>query len=222
MEEINESWILIRGDHASRFPELFKMFEGYFPTGRVFTANNREKAYSFTGYEDRDKDGTWEIVQKTVFVLGPWTVIDDPELILFDDLEGLQKVSTFIGGPVVAFQCLPRSSKFGFRYVTSNQNRSIVHWSGKITENEGNPIAEERGLNLDQMNQTECTKLLMGLLIDYEFVNHVKEFKVYELDESGVMEEDEASEETSTTQKKTNTEEMYKSPEVKDPWWKFW
>lgn len=223
---VNESLVFIHGDHRNRFPDLFLKFYSYWPTGRVFRAGSRAEANSFVGYEDRDRDGSMEIVQKPVFIMNGWTVIDDPELILMDDIDGLEAISTLLECRVLAIQSLDRSSKHGFRCVHKSKLRTLVSYRGKITVNEGEPLAEESRTNPDRFTEEDLWQLLLKFHIDYQTVSEVKEFQVYELEESEVGElplkkDSEAAKQQFQSKAKLR-EEDFKSPEVKAPWWKVW
>ena len=224
---VNESLVFIHGDHRNRFPDLFLKFRGYWPTGRVFRAASRAEADSFVGYEDRDQDGSMEIVQKPVFVLNGWTVIDDPELILMDDVEGLEAISTLLKSLVLAVQSLDHAKKYAFRCAHKSKLRTLISYHGKITVNEGEPLTEESRTNPDRFTEEDLWQLLRAFHIDYQTVSEVKEFQVYELEESEVGElplhvETEAPPKEQFQSKAKLREEDFKSPEVKSPWWKFW
>lgn len=219
--------MFIQGDHRKLFPDLFLKFYSYWPTGRVFRAGSRAEANSHVGYEDRDQDGSMEIVQKAVFLLNGWTVIDDPELILMDDVKGLEAVSTLLKSRVLAIQSLDHSNKYGFRCAHKARLRTLISYRGRITVNEGEPLAEESRTNPDRFTEEDLWQLLFKFHIDYQTVSEVKEFQVYELEESEagelpLNEESEAPPKEQLQPKARLREEDFKSPEVKSPWWKFW
>jgi len=127
-------FILIRGDHASKFESLMRTF------GLDYTGNQ----ISFDSYHDTHEFlAPSQIEWKAVTYCKGWTVIVDIKVNLIFETEKLKKISKILKSPIYALSVISNTDWNQFCYVDGDKARVYLNDGGNIREDKGEPLACE-------------------------------------------------------------------------------
>lgn len=100
----------------------------------------------FGNYLDKAKNG---IILRGVEIFGEWTIIIDPELIDWVENEKLEEISSEKGANVFSFMAETTSSSYAFSIYKNTLLRSFISIDGEIQTDFGEPLPEEKGVNIN-------------------------------------------------------------------------
>lgn len=201
---LHTSILMIEGNYLSRLDKIFKDFE-YLDTG-----NDRE----VTNWDDMIQIlSNWELSQSRVLkatcLQQGWSVIFDPEMVMFADEERCSKVSSGYKTRLFGMICESTSGTYGFNLYDNQKVRGFLSVDGEVFEDYGMPLQEEAELDKLQVFASDILKIMKGIGVDYNRLEMANRFIVKELDEV----KDSAS--TMNTSKPTLSQSQ-------KSWWRFW
>jgi hypothetical protein len=202
--------IAIKGNHLAKTDRLFSTFD-YIDNGDSKTYTTWTEAVNFVDdnyveYANRD------IALRGIWVDNGWTIIYDPEMVDLLEDEKIERFSKTIGADIWTILIQTTSGSFSFSKFSPNKVRHFFVSNGQITENEGMPLPEETGLN---MNEKIFADDLGSLAQTLGFKIHPDtsgDFIVKYLPYNEQMK-------TNLAQFKQETKSQ---PTENKPWWKIW
>lgn len=207
---LHASLLMIKGDHLDRAEQIFTAFD-YRPTGTVEHLDNWLGVLQAI---DRPRGGApRDIVHKAVFVHNGWTVILDPEMVMFANDAICTQMSRALGGLIFGMLCEGTSGSYCYSLYDGELVRAFWSFGGEISKDRGDRLPEEDGIDLEHVFEDDVLKVMERLGVDYVGFEDLRVFQVFELDESHM-----------SGHRASHVEEEPLPPgqESKKPWWKFW
>jgi hypothetical protein len=168
------SVVAIQGDHIGRTKELLGLFGFGFETGPIEVTSLEESSRYL------DNHGC-----KAVYYQQGWTAIVDPELVFMIDEGACAEISRRLGSQVCGFVCEGVSGTYGFNLFRDGEKvRGFCSTNGKITEDNGQPIAEESGLDRNLATEVGLIELVARIGFNYWDIEKVDRFIVYGADQA--------------------------------------
>lgn len=197
----NASVVMVRGNHLHDLPSLLLPFgpQAIASTTALHTWDAALEAAA--SYRDL-ADG---ISRKVVTSMDGWTVVLDPEAVLWTDIAACEQVSAKLASPLFAMACNGVVSSYAYRYFDPDCKRRVWVDSGTgLVEDIGKPIPEEKGISLKRISEREVLSVMAQLGCDYASLEGSGHYLVCDLEYG--------SEQVA--------EEKQVSPPK--PWWKVW
>lgn len=202
---LHASIVMIEGDFLSQLSEIFERFE-YSDTG-----NDRE----ITSWDDTLQIlSNWQVsrsrVLKAVCLQQGWSVILDPEMVMFADEASCSKVSSEFQTRIFGLICESTSGTYGFNFYNNQKVRDFLSVNGEVVEDFGIPMQEEAEFDKSQVFEADILKIMEEIGVDYNSLETVENFIVKELDEDG------------NSAAKLDIPNPTIIPQNRKPWWQFW
>ena len=197
---------MINSDIRDNLSDIFSRFD-YVPVAPM-KVNSFEIVGQEMSYPRPDKPRN--LVHKAVAFINGWTVIIDPEMVMSLEKELCAELSKVLGAKVFTMICEGASGTYSFALTENGKQRVFLSIEGEIHENEGTPIPEEEGVNLETLFQDDVLLIMEKLGVNYTNIETHSEFDVWELDEGQIEVPKEYLQNTLKTEQK------------KKSWWKFW
>ena len=202
--------IAIKGNHFDKTDKLFSTFD-YADNGESKTYTTWDEAGKFLDnnyfeYANRD------IALRGIWVDNGWTIIYDPEMVDLLEDEKIELLSKTIDTDIWTILIQTTSGSFSFSKFSPNKVRHFFVSDGQINENEGLPLSEETGLNINTKifgDDLESLAKTLGFKIQPDTTG---EYIVKHLSYNDQMKEQLAQFKQETKGKSTETK----------PWWKVW
>jgi hypothetical protein len=144
----SNSIIAIKGEYLNRSDEIFRIFN-YIDNKKDQTFYNWDQAseYLFTNYiEFANK----EIALRGIWIDKGWTLVCDPELVDPTEEDKLIVLSKLLNTEVWTFLIQTTSASYSFAKYDLAKKRSFFVSKGKVVDNTGNPLAQEKGYNINE------------------------------------------------------------------------
>ena len=202
---LHMSLLMVKGDFSNDLRALFQDFD-YTWTGNIERHTSFDAAVHATRYPRPDRPRN--VVHKAVVVESGWTVVLDPELLMWDETEPCSATARRLNTSVFGALCEGTSGNYGFSYYDTDKCRRFLLVDGKVQTNEGQPITAEQGFALERLFEDDVVNIMQRVGVSYESLQRRNEFFVVELDESATAD---ALPPTLQTR-----------PSVAKPWWRFW
>lgn len=199
------SFILIQGNHLGSLPEVFSRFN-YLTTSPPSLIGGWKGTLNAVEYPTKGKPKT--IVYKAAFFVNNWTVIYDPEMLMVNDETACSNVSNWLNARVFGMICEGASRTYAYINCDGNLIRSYWIGDGEVFKDSGEKFSEEPASQ--DIDEPDVLEIMSRLGVDPKELEEVKDFYLYEFDESsiGVSEPDNIVP-TDTSSRK-------------NPWWRFW
>jgi hypothetical protein len=195
------SVVAIQGDHIGRAEELLGLFGSGPETGPI-EVTSLEEASRYI-----DTHGC-----KAVYCHLGLTAIVDPELVFMMDEGTCAEISRRLGSQVCGFVCEGVSGTYGFNLFRDGEKvRGFCSTNGKITEDMGQPIAEEIGFDRSLATEVSLIELVARIGFNFWDIEEVDRFIVY-----GAGRADSAADLRISLQGGEGKKEKRK------PWWRPW
>jgi hypothetical protein len=198
---------MIEGDHRAKLLEVFEAFD-YRPTGTVERINSWEEVDGAIEYPrpGRSKD----LVYTAAFFHDGWTIILDPEMVMIADEDACEKTSQMLDSPLFAMVCEGTSGSYGYSFYNRVKLRSFWSDDGEIQDDWGEKLAVEEGIDPSTIFEDDIFLIMKRLGVNYLTFDKVKDFMVFEFDESHIA--------TALGTSPTPQPVLKR----KKPWWQFW
>lgn len=140
--------IAIKGNHLDKTDKLFSTFD--------YIDNNESKSYStWTEAQNFLDSNYFEYTHKDIALRGiwednGWTIIYDPEMVDLLESEKLESISKITSADIWTILIQTTSGSFSFSKFAPARVRHFFVGDGQIAENEGTPLPEEKGLNINE------------------------------------------------------------------------
>jgi len=140
--------IAIKGDHLKRAEEIFKIFN-YVDLKKDTAYHSWDQAseYLFENYFDLANK---EIALRAIWTDNDWTMICDPELVDPTEDAKLENLSEFLNTEIWTFIVQTSSESYSFTKFDGRKVRSFFVSNGKVLENSGNSLPQEKGFNINE------------------------------------------------------------------------
>jgi hypothetical protein len=170
------SLLLLEGNHLSHISQVFEMF-GY--------QDSRDDK-QVQGWEALKILDNWQIsdteVLKAVCLCQNWSVIVDPEMVMFADEEACAKVSSEFQIRIFGTICEGVSATYGFNFFQGQKVRGFLSVDGEIIEDVGDPLAGESLFDKRQVFEDEILRVMGETAIQYDDVlNDTQSFVIKKL-----------------------------------------
>jgi hypothetical protein len=207
---LHASMTMIKGDHLGRIGDVFKSFN-YRLTGTVEHTDNWIETLKALQYPRSSKSR--DIVYKAVFVHNGWTVILDPEMVMFVDEDTCTQISQLLSSSIFGMVCEGTSNSYGYSLYDGELVRAFWASDGEIFDNRGDILPEEEGIDHSDVFEDEVLKVMERFGVNYLDFENLQNFQIFELDESHM---------SIHSVSDTVEQPLKPSQENKKPWWKFW
>jgi hypothetical protein len=167
---------MIEGDHRSELGKIFKMFD-YEDTGKDLGI---KKWNEITNYLSDYIEGT-RVVKAVCFQQG-WTIIIDPEMVMFSDEEACIKVSSELKSRVFGMICEGTSGTYGFTLFDNKKIRGLLSTNSQIVEDFGVQLPSESKFDKSKIFEDDIVLVMRDMGVDYGKLNEVDNFVVKELE----------------------------------------
>ncbi len=202
--------IAIKGNHLDKADRLFSTFD-YIDNGESQNYSTWSEATKFLDdnyfdYASRD------IALRGIWVDDGWTIIHDPEMVDLLESEKIEMISKTINADIWTILLQTTSGSFSFSKFAPNRQRHFFVVDGQIAENEGTPLPEEMGLNINEKmfdDDLESLARTLGFKIKPDKTG---DYVVKYLSYNDQMKEQLAQFKQTTKAKTTESK----------PWWKVW
>ena len=174
------SIIAINGNQIDKTSEIFDAFK-YIDLhhDKQFYSLDSCVTYLNENYFDSSKKN---IALRGLWTLNGWTIIWDPEMVDMTDETAMETFSQKLNVEVLTFLIQTTSGSFGFAKYNRTKQRKFYSTDGRIAENFGSPLTEEKGLNINQnIFINDVLQLANKFGIDIEAKNTKTTFLVKEL-----------------------------------------
>jgi hypothetical protein len=200
----------IKGDHLQKADRLFGMFD-YVDTEEDKNYSTWTEAVNFLDdnyfeYANRD------IALRGIWIDSGWTIIYDPEMVDLLENEKIEVLSKTINADIWTMLIQTTSGSFSFSKFAPNRVRHFFASNGQVADDEGTPLPEERGLNIDEKIFSDDLELLAKTLGFKIQPTTLGTYTIKHLNYNDQMKE-------RLAQFKQETKAG--STEIK-PWWKVW
>jgi hypothetical protein len=205
------SIIAIKGNHLNHVAELFAPFR-YVDLNNDKQFDFIEKASTYLNlnyfnYTKRD------IALRGLWLNNDWTIILDPETVDTVSENPLSLLSRSLDSEVLTFIIQTNSGSYGFSKYQKTKQRAFMVSDGEVIEEFGEPLTEEKDLNI---NENIFTDDILKLADKFGIDLQGSSTKTFVIKELGYTEE-----------LKKELEPFRKAPakqlEAKaKSWWKFW
>ncbi len=176
----SKSIIAIAGNHLDKTDELFKAFK-YFDLGSDKQFGNWPDAASYL-FDNFMKLANEDIAIRGIWSNGQWTVICDPEMIDIMEEDMIEDLSAKLKTPVLTFLVHSTSGTYEFARYEEEKQRHFQLFEGVIVENEGAPLPEEEGLQINEkITEQDLIRLAVRFRLDLDFADVNTKFTVKEL-----------------------------------------
>ncbi len=140
--------IAIKGDHLNRAEEIFRIFN-YIDLKKDKSYHSWDQAseYLFENYFDLANK---EIALRGIWTDNGWTLICDPELIDPTEDSKLEKLSQLLKTEIWTFIIQTISETYSFTKFDETKVRSFFVSNGKVLENSGYTLPQEKGFNINE------------------------------------------------------------------------
>ena len=144
----SNSIIAIKGEHLNRSEEIFKIFS-YIDNKKdqTFYSWDQASEYLFTNYVEFANK---EIALRGIWIDNGWTMICDPELVDPTEEDKLMSLSKLLNTEVWTFLIQTSSASYAFSKFDLAKARSFFVSKGKVVENTGSPLPQEKGFNINE------------------------------------------------------------------------
>jgi hypothetical protein len=202
--------IAIKGNHLDKTDKLFSTFD-YIDNGESKTYTTWDEAGKFLDdnyfeYTNRD------IALRGIWVDNGWTIIYDPEMVDLLESEKIETISKTINADIWTILIQTTSGSFSFSKFAPSRQRHFLVVDGQITENEGTPLPEENGLNINEKifgNDLESLAKTLGFKIQPDTTgDYIVKYLSYNDQMKEELAQFKQTAKTKTTENK--------------PWWKVW
>jgi hypothetical protein len=171
------SEVAIRGDHLDAVLPLFKQLK-YKLVGKVQQVS-AEKAWKLM---EVDPPGT-NRVRKAAYVVGGWTHIADPEMVLMVEYKVLARLSKSLRAPIVTWVSESTSDTFGFDYYDKGVLvREAFVSDGKVWS-KGKRLAAEGKVVWKDVGEGEIMGIVKRLGPAFDGLPKGVSYRIYDLDE---------------------------------------
>ena len=164
---MTNSIIAIKGNHLDKVSSIFATFN-YIDNkaDKQFDSVDNAVAYLSDNYFSfADKN----IAIRGIWECNGWTLIHDPEMVDAADDNVMESLAKNINSDIYSFLIQTTSGTFGFTKFNPSLTRQFLSSEGNIAQNDGEPIAEESGLNINgKIFIDDIIKLANKLGIDIE------------------------------------------------------
>lgn len=204
--------IAIKGDHLDKVEKIFNAFD-YVDKGddKTFKTWSEAGQYLFDKYfEHSNRD----IALRGIWLDNTWTIICDPEMADMTEDSKVEELSKLTHSDIWTFMIQTSSGSFSFARFNPRKMRYFFTINGEIVENEGQPLPEEKGLNINDSIQA-IDLISLGKTLGFSIEpNEAGNFTVKHLPYGEQMKQQLAEFKQSTTT----------TPETDEnkPWWKIW
>jgi hypothetical protein len=208
---VTNSILAIKGNHLDKQIDIFNTFR-YNDLHLDNPFDNLSDMYAYLvdnyfSFSERD------IALRGIWVDNNWTMICDPETVDFLNDAALVKISEILDSDVMTFLIQTTSSSFGFARYNRFRQRHFFSVAGNLTSNEGIPLPEETGLNInEQIFANDIISIAHKLGIDFE-----KTAK-----QTCIAKQLGYSEELKKELELFNSARLKTPTKKTTPWWKLW
>mgnify|MGYP001545905326 CR=1 FL=1 len=169
------SILAIEGDHLAEFPRLWQRFD-FEPRGDAREGVDWE---TVNRADDAPED-------KAVCVVGGWTVVLDPEMVLMTETEACAALSAELKARVVGVVAEGVSASYGYHvFADGQQVRGFLRVDGELVDDHGAPLPEEAGIALQDVGESEVFDLLGRFGVDYDALEGETDFVLWPLTFTG-------------------------------------
>jgi len=204
--------IALKGNHLDKATSVFETFN--------YVDNNNDKQFdSWDQAAGYLYDNYFEFANKEISIRGiwfdnGWTVICDPEMVDSLDDKMMETLSKKFNSDLFTFFIQSTSGSYGFFKYAPDLRRHFFASDGQITDDQGSPLPEESGLNINEKVFVDDIIRLAGKLgVDMNPEKTKTTFIVKELAYNETMKQQLAQ--FSQKPKTTNSD-------TQKPWWKIW
>ena len=198
--------LMARGDHRDDLQAVFAPFN-YRWTDRTEAVPTWRAALDAMSFPRSDRPR--HLVHKAVCLASGWTVILDPELLMFSEDLPCTELATRLGQPVFGAVCEGTSATYGFSYFNPDRQRSFLVSDSEVLEDSGLPLEAEAGITLSELFEDDVLLIMKRVGVDYLSLERLSGFLVVELDESHLA-------------AAAPPVVPPAAPTSKKPWWKLW
>lgn len=144
----SNSIIAIKGEHLHRSEEIFKVFN-YIDNKKdqTFYSWDQASEYLFANYVEFANK---EIALRGIWIDNGWTMICDPELVDPTEENKIISLSKLLNTEVWTFLIQTSSASYAFAKFDLAKTRSFFVSKGKVVENVGGPLLQEKGFNINE------------------------------------------------------------------------
>ena len=212
--------IAIKGNHLDKTDRLFSTFD-YIDNGESKTYTTWDEAGKFLDdnyfdYANRD------IALRGIWVDNGWTIIYDPEMVDLLESEKIETISKTINADIWTILIQTTSGSFSFSKFAPSRQRHFLVVDGQIAENEGTPLPEEKGLNMNEKifgDDLESLAKTLGFKIQPETTG---DYIVKYLSYNDQMKAQLAQFKPTTKEKPALSKPTEDKSTNDKPWWKVW
>jgi len=210
--------IAIKGEHLDKLPEILAFYERIDTEGDQ-PIENWDKAWEIVHpLREASPDDTSE--KHMVGSVNGWTIIEDFDHLMSIDEDALLKISQHLSTPVFSLMTQGTSNCWGFWYFDKVKRRSFYNEDGVVTDNFGEPLAEEAGFNLNEDGfYDDIHGVAKNFGIDWEGMftaENMHAFIIKKLDYEGERRQEALALLARYYANKAEEKKM------KKPWWKIW
>jgi hypothetical protein len=159
---------------------------------------------------------------KAAYLQNGWTVLLDPELVLFDK-NLLGRLSNESQANVLGWICDGVSGTYGFIFFGKGQTRSVLSVAGRLAEDIGQALIEESGTEWGKASEDDVLRLSEKLGVPYRYMKDDLEYHIFLLDESKPEPRDDAASSPSPSVQSgpgsVGSSDAQRKPKK---WWQFW
>ncbi|MCY3018714.1 MAG: hypothetical protein NTW87_06750 [Planctomycetota bacterium] len=174
--------LLIEGDFLPRADEIFSVFR-YQPLPDQEEITNWGQLWRILADHRLDKS----TVMKAICCHCGWTVIFDPELVMPTDGDSCADLSHALGARILGVICDGKSLTYAYRLHEGDLRRSFMVSGGKVFDDYGAPLPEEKGLKKESISEQEVLGIVSKIAFDFSTLTTGVSFLVKLLDSSGVQ-----------------------------------
>ncbi|MEM7162836.1 MAG: hypothetical protein AAF487_10410 [Bacteroidota bacterium] len=219
---LSNSIIAIKGDHLDKTAQIFEIF-GYVDRNNDKQYDNWEPTatYLFENYFDLAHQS---IAIRGIWTNNGWTIICDPEMVDTIEDDKICQLSSDLDTPIITFMVQSTSGSYWFATYDKTKQRHFFAVDGQIAENIGDPLPEEKGLNINEsIFIDDIINLANKFGVDFEVSDTQTTFTVKELGYSDQMQDElnQATQPTQPDKRETPSIQVDKEEKAKKPWWKF-
>jgi len=211
------SVLAIEADYLAELPAFFEQAD--YRVLKTTTVRTSAEAGQLLNDQPDDRNK----VVKVAYLQDGWTMLVDPEMVLFADNDLVGGLSKKLHSRILGWVCEGVSGTYGFSFFNNGQIRCKLSVDGKIAEDTGVPIGEEAAIAWDNVFEDDILKLAERLGAPFHYLEEDREYQVFLLDESG-MDEAQPSRSVPTVPQPPTPKPKDRpvpSPSSKQ-WWQFW
>ncbi len=140
--------IAIKGNHSDKIDKLFNAFD-YAEGGDTKQYSTWAEAVKFLN-DNYFEYANREISLRGLWIDNGWTIIHDPEMVDPLEQKKIEALSKSLNADIWTFLIQTTSGSFSFSKFSPDRVRHFFAGAGQVAENEGMPLPEEQGLNINE------------------------------------------------------------------------